>query len=185
MPLFAAIGICGMPIYSLGAARIELRGGRHFIAPSASLIGAVILDHEANIWFDVVIRADNDTIAIGAGTNVQDGSVLHVDAGIPMTLGRGVSVGHKAMLHGCTIGDGALIGMNAVVMNGCRIGRNALIGANALLPEGKEVPDGMLAVGSPAKVIRPLNEAELSMLARLPEGYIRRAQRYLRELQEA
>jgi carbonic anhydrase/acetyltransferase-like protein (isoleucine patch superfamily) len=171
-----------MPIYSLGDSRIELRGEGHFIAPSASLIGNVILDSQANIWFNVVIRADNDRIFIGAGSNIQDGSVLHVDAGIPMTLGRDVSVGHKAMLHGCTIGDGALIGMNAVVMNGCRIGRNSLIGANALLPEGKEVPDGMLAIGSPAKVVRPLTEAELKMLVRLPRGYIARAQRYLREL---
>jgi carbonic anhydrase/acetyltransferase-like protein (isoleucine patch superfamily) len=171
-----------MPIYSLGDSRIELRGGGHFIAPSASLIGNVILDNQANIWFNVVIRADNDRIFIGEGSNIQDGSVLHVDAGIPMTLGRAVSVGHKAMLHGCTIGDGALIGMNAVVMNGCRIGRNSLVGANSLLPEGKEVPDGMLAIGSPAKVVRPLTEAELDMLVRLPQGYIARAQRYLREL---
>ena len=171
-----------MPIYSLGASRVELRGERHFIAPGASVIGAVILEHEVSVWFNVVIRADDDRIVIGAGSNVQDGSVLHVDAGIPMTLGRGVSVGHKAMLHGCTIGDGALIGMNAVVMNGCRIGRNSLIGANALLPEGKEIPDGVLAMGSPARVVRPLTDAELAMLARLPQGYIARAQRYLREL---
>src|SRR3954463_4708010 len=115
MPLFAAIGTTEMPIYSLGDSRVELRGAGHYIAPTASLIGNVVLDSEANIWFNVVIRADNDRITIGPGSNIQDGSGLHVAAGIPMTLGRGVSVGHKAMLHGCSIGDGALIGMNAVV----------------------------------------------------------------------
>src|SRR5262245_49118512 len=143
-----------MPIYSLGERRVILRGSQHYIAPDASVIGSVTLENEASVWFNVVIRADNDQITIGEQTNVQDGSVLHVDPGFPMTLGRRITVGHKVMLHGCTVGDGALIGINSVILNGAKIGRSCLIGANTLIAEGKEIPDGVLVLGSPGKIVR-------------------------------
>ena len=125
-----------MPIFSLNERRVELRGAHHYIAPDASLIGSVTLENEANVWFNVVIRADNDQVTIGEQSNVQDGSVLHVDPGYPMTLGRRVTVGHKVMLHGCTIGDGTLVGINSVIMNGAKIGKGVLVGANTLIAEG-------------------------------------------------
>src|SRR6185369_10768616 len=113
-------------------------------AHNATVIGAVTLEEDVSIWFNAVLRADGDTISIGAGSNIQDGSVLHVDHGSPLTIGRGVTVGHKAVVHGCTVGDYSLIGINAVVLNGARIGKHCLIGANAFIPEGKEIPDGSL-----------------------------------------
>ena len=129
-----------MPIYSLGERKVEFRGREWFVAPTASVIGSVVLGNEANIWFDVVIRGDNELITIGERVNVQDGSVLHADPGFPLTLARGVSVGHKAMLHGCTVGEGSLIGMNSVVMNGAVIGKGSIVGSNALVAEGKTFP---------------------------------------------
>jgi len=173
-----------MPIYSLAGQRVDLRGDGHFIAPTAAVIGNVVLERDVSVWFNVVIRGDNDRIVIGEGCNIQDGSVLHVDAGFPISIGRMVSIGHMAMVHGCSIGDGSLIGMHAVIMNGCRIGRNCLIGANSLVPEGKEIPDGMLAMGTPARVVRPLKEEEVAYLVRIPESYKRRAQRYSQDLAE-
>jgi len=125
-----------MPLFALGDRRVELIGEHHFVAHDATLVGAITLYDAANIWFKVVIRAENDVVRIGAGTNVQDGSVLHVDPGYPLTLGERVSIGHKVMLHGCTVGDGSLIGINSVVLNGARIGHGTLIGANTLIAEG-------------------------------------------------
>lgn len=167
-----------MPIYSFEERHVELRGARHFIAPDATVLGSVILEEDANVWFNVVIRADNDLIHVGAGTNVQDGSVLHVDPGFPLTLGSRVSIGHKVMLHGCSVGDGTLIGINSVVLNGARIGRGSLIGANSLIAEGKEIPDGVLVLGSPGKVVRELRPEERANLLRIADGYVERAQRY-------
>ena len=126
-----------MPLFSIGERRVALVGEHHFIAPDATLVGDITLQQDVSVWFKVVIRAENDHITIGAGSNIQDGSVLHVDPGYPLTLGRMVSVGHKVMLHGCTIGDGSLVGINSVVMNGARVGAGSLIGANTLIPEGK------------------------------------------------
>ena len=171
-----------MPIYSLGERRVELRGARHYIADDATLIGAVTLDDGVNVWFGVVIRADNDVIRIGAGSNIQDGAVLHVDTGFPLTIGRMVSVGHKAMLHGCTVGDGALIGVNSVVLNGARIGAGSLIGANSLIPEGRQIPDGVLVIGSPGKIVRELKSGEKNLLLGNARDYLERAKEYRRTL---
>lgn len=167
-----------MPLYAFDTRQVELRGAHHYIAPDASVLGSVILEDNANIWFNVVIRADNDRIHIGTGTNVQDGSVLHVDPGYPLTLGARVSIGHKVMLHGCTVGDGTLVGINSVVLNGARIGRGCLIGANSLITEGKEIPDGVLVLGSPGKVVRELSADERANLLRIADGYVERARRY-------
>ena len=173
-----------MPLYALGDKRVELLGERHFIAHDATLVGAITLHAAANIWFKVVIRAENDTVRIGEGTNVQDGAVLHVDPGFPMALGERVTIGHKVMLHGCTVGDGALIGINSVVLNGAKIGRGSLIGANALIPEGKEIPEGVLVVGSPGRIVRELKPEERANILRIADGYVERAQRYKAELRE-
>jgi len=171
-----------MPLYSFDTRHVELRGAHHYIAPDATVLGSVILENDASIWFNVVIRADNDRIHVGAGTNVQDGSVLHVDPGYPLTLGSRVSIGHKVMLHGCSIGDGTLIGINSVVLNGARIGRGCLIGANSLITEGKEIPDGVLVLGSPGKVVRELSADERANLLRIADGYVERARRFKTQL---
>ena len=168
--------------YSLGERRIELRGSHHYIAPNATVIGTVILEDEVSIWFNVVIRGDDDMITVGARTNIQDAAVLHTDEGVPMTLGSSVSVGHEAMLHGCTIGDGTLIGIKAVVLNRALIGRDCLIGANALVPEGKVIPDRSLVVGSPGKVVRALTDAEVASIRGNADHYVNNARRYLRDL---
>ena len=125
-----------MPIFSLGERRVALLGEHHYIAHDATLVGSIVLHADVSIWFKVVIRAENDSVTIGAGSNVQDSSVLHVDPGYPMSLGRMVTIGHKATLHGCSIGEGSLVGINAVVLNGAKIGMGVLIGANTLVPEG-------------------------------------------------
>lgn len=143
-----------------------------YIAPSASVVGQVITGRDVSVWFNAVIRADNDVIRIGAGTNIQDGSVLHVDPGVPMNIGEHVTVGHKVMLHGCAIGDGSLIGMNAVVLNHAVIGKNCLIGANALITEGMQIPDGSLVLGSPGKVIRPVGAEALQSMQAGAKSYI-------------
>jgi len=167
-----------MPLFSIGERRVELRGEHHFIAYDASLVGSIVLENNVNVWFKVVIRADNDQVTIGEGCNVQDGSVLHVDPGYPMNLSPRVTIGHKAMLHGCTIGEGTLVGINSVVMNGARIGRSSLIGANTLIPEGKEIPEGVLVLGSPGKVVRDLKEEEKAFLLKVAQGYIDRSRLY-------
>ncbi|MBC7193515.1 gamma carbonic anhydrase family protein [Marinobacter sp.] len=156
----------------------ELEGEDHFVADNATVIGRVLLQDKASVWFSVVIRGDNDLITIGPESNVQDGAVMHTDPGIPLTLGRGVTVGHKAMLHGCTIGDFSLIGINAVILNGAKIGRHCLIGANTLIPEGMEVPDGSMVVGSPGKIKRELTDNQKKMLELSAAHYVRNAARY-------
>lgn len=153
-----------------------------WVADSAQVIGQVHLGEQASVWFGAVVRGDNDVITIGARSNVQDGSVLHVDRGRPLTLGAGVTVGHLAMLHGCTIGDGSLIGIQAIVLNGARIGRNCLVGAGAVVTEGKEFPDGSLILGAPAKVARALTTEQIEGLARSAEGYVQHAQRFRESL---
>ena len=173
-----------MPIYSLGERRVEFRGTSHYIAPDATLVGSISLDNKVSIWFGVTLRADNDQITIGEETNVQDGSVLHVDPGFPMTLGRRVTIGHKVMLHGCTIGDGTLIGINSVLLNGAKIGSGSLIGANTLISEGKQIPDGVLVLGSPGKVVRELTPAEKARLLEAAQSYVERSKVFRASLRE-
>jgi carbonic anhydrase/acetyltransferase-like protein (isoleucine patch superfamily) len=173
-----------MPIFSLGERRIEFRGDRHYIAHDATLAGSIVLENDVSIWFGVVIRADNDQVTIGEATNVQDGSVLHVDPGFPMVLGRNVTIGHKAMLHGCTVGDGTLIGINSVILNGARIGAGTLVGANSLVSEGKDIPPGVLVLGSPAKVVRDLTAEEKARVMEISHGYAKRAQVFRTSLRE-
>jgi len=169
-------------IYQLGDHQTELRGSGHFIAANATVIGSVVLEDRSSVWFNAVIRGDNELITVGPQSNVQDGAVLHTDPGIPLTMGCGVTVGHKAMLHGCDVGDYSLIGINAVVLNGARIGKYCLIGANALVPEGMEIPDGSLVLGSPATIKRTLSEDQQNHLAYAAQHYVDNAERYNREL---
>lgn len=152
-----------MPCYEIEGRRPVLKG-RCWIAPGAHVIGEVTLEEGASIWFGAVVRGDNTPITIGEGSNIQDGAILHSDPGFPLTLGDGVTVGHKAMLHGCTIGQGSLIGMGATVMNGAVIGAQSLVAANALVTEGKAFPPRSLIMGSPARVVRQLDDAALAEL---------------------
>ncbi|WP_181295967.1 gamma carbonic anhydrase family protein [Pseudomonas sp. Q2-TVG4-2] len=169
--------------YRLGDSRVETHP-QSWVAPNATLVGKIRLDAGANVWFGAVLRGDNELIHIGENSNVQDGSVMHTDMGYPLTLGTGVTVGHNAMLHGCTVGDYSLVGINAVILNGAKIGKYCIIGANTLIAEGKEIPDGSLVVGSPGKVIRELNEQQKKMLEASAAHYVHNAQRYARGLVE-
>ena len=168
-------------IYSLGDRRVQTHGDVH-VADNAVVVGSVILGHGASVWFNAVVRGDNDVITIGDGTNVQDAAVLHVDEGVPLTLGANVSVGHHATLHGCTVEDGALIGIGAVVLNHAVIGRGSLVGAGALVPERKVVPERSLVVGSPARVVRTLTEEDAAGIERIAHHYVEKARRYRTEL---
>jgi carbonic anhydrase/acetyltransferase-like protein (isoleucine patch superfamily) len=168
-----------MPLYELdGVAPQTPQAGRFWIAPDAHVIGKVRLAEDVGIWFGAVLRGDNELIDIGEGSNIQEHSVLHTDMGAPMTIGAGCTIGHRAILHGCTIGDGSLVGMGATILNHARIGRNCLIGANALVTEGKEFPDNSLIVGAPAKAIRTLDEAAIAGLRGSAEGYVRNWKRF-------
>lgn len=153
-----------------------------FVAESADVIGDVRLAENTSVWSHVTLRGDNEPITIGARSNVQESSVLHTDIGFPLTIGQDVTVGHQAMLHGCTVGDGALIGIQAVVLNGAVIGKNCLVGAGALVTEGKQFEDGMLILGSPAKAVRPLSEGELLRMHAGTALYVDRSARYKKEL---
>ncbi len=165
-------------IYDFEERSVELRGTEHFIADTATVIGSVILEHRSSIWFNAVLRGDNDVIHIGEASNIQDGSVLHVDPGFPLTVGAGVTVGHMVMLHGCMIGDNSLIGVKSVVLNNARIGNNCLIGANTLITEGKEIPDNSLVMGSPGRVVRELIADEIGRLKWAAELYVNKIRRY-------
>ena len=156
--------------------------GEYWIAPTATVLGNVIMQKNASVWFGAVVRGDNEPITIGENSNVQDNSVLHTDIGFPLTIGAGVTVGHLVMLHGWTIGDGSLIGIGAIVLNGARIGRNCLIGAGALITEGKEIPDNSMVVGSPGKVIRTLSEDQLAGIAAGAAHYVENWKRYAADL---
>lgn len=169
--------------YRLGNSRVESHP-ESWVAPNAVLVGKVKLEAGASVWFNTVLRGDNELIHIGENSNVQDGTVMHTDMGYPLSIGRGVTIGHNVMLHGCTVGDYSLIGINAVVLNGAKIGKNCLIGANALIPEGKVIPDGSLVMGSPGKVVRELTEPQIKMLEASAAHYVHNAQRYARDLQE-
>jgi carbonic anhydrase/acetyltransferase-like protein (isoleucine patch superfamily) len=169
-------------LYRLGDRIPELRGERHFIADNASVIGSVILENNVSVWFNAVLRGDNEPIHIGANSNIQDGAVLHTDPGTPLTVATNVSVGHQASLHGCTIGEGSLIGIGAVVLNHAVIGRNCLIGANSLVTEGKVIPDNSLVIGSPGKVLRILSKEEISSIQANAANYVKKLERYMLEL---
>ena len=170
-----------MTIYALGAYQPTFGDGC-WVADNATVIGRVNAGNHVSIWFNVVIRGDNDPISIGSNSNIQDGSVLHTDDGVPLTIGEHVTVGHKVMLHGCTIGDGSLIGINAVVLNHAVIGQDCIIGANTLIPEGKHIPDRSLVVGSPGRVIRTLSDEDVQRVRAGADHYVSNARRYAHEL---
>ncbi len=170
-----------MPLYALGDWAPEVVGA-YWVAPTASVIGRVRLGKDVSIWWNAVLRGDMDLISIGEGSNIQDGAILHTDAGIQLELGRHVTVGHRAMLHGCTVGDHTLIGIGATVLNRARIGRNCLIGAHALVTEGMEIPDDSLVLGAPAKVIKQVTPQQQFVLEHSAPHYVENAKRYQAEL---
>jgi len=159
-----------MTIYALDGRAPEIADDT-WVAPDANLIGQVRLETGASVWFGATLRGDNEPLLVGAGSNIQENAVLHTDMGFPLSIGAGCTIGHKAMLHGCTLGDNVLIGMGATVLNGARIGANCLIGANALITEGKEIPEGALVMGAPGRVIRQLDEEAIEGLRRSARGY--------------
>lgn len=168
-----------MAIYSLDGIAPELPGeGRYWIAQSADVIGKVRLLTNASVWFNAVLRGDNEWIEVGEGSNVQDGAVLHTDMGSPLIIGRNCTIGHKAILHGCIIKNNSLIGMGATILNNVVVGENCLIGANALIPEGKVIPDNSLVVGAPGKVLRQIDAEGAMRLTKSAEGYVRNWQRF-------
>jgi len=172
-----------MPVYALGELTPDLPpSGAYWIAPDAHVIGQVSLGVDVGVWFGAVLRGDNEPITVGAATNIQEGAMLHTDPGFPVAIGEGCTIGHHAIIHGCTIGDNSLVGMGATVLNGARIGSNCLVGANALITEGKEFPDNSLIVGSPARVIRTLDEATIAALRRSAQKYVGNWQRFARDL---
>lgn len=166
-----------MTLYALDGVEPEIADGC-WIAPGASVIGNVVLKKNASVWFGAVLRGDNEPITVGEDSNVQDGAVLHTDPGQPLTLGRGVTVGHQAMLHGCEVGDYALIGIGATILNGARIGKNCIIGAKALITEGKAIPDHSVVMGAPGKVVKPVEKAVAELLKASAEHYVENARRY-------
>ena len=166
-----------MAVYQLGDDAPQIAASA-WVADSAQVIGTVELAADASVWFNAVLRGDTEPIRIGKGSNVQDGTVIHCDHGFPVTLGENVTVGHQVVLHGCTVGDGSLIGIQAVVLNGAKIGKHCLVGAGALVTEGKEFPDGSLIVGSPAKVVRQLTPEQIAGLQRSAEHYVQNARRF-------
>ena len=166
-----------MSIYALGE-RTPSFGDGSWIAHNATVIGEVEAGRNVSVWYNVVIRGDNDPIRIGDNTNIQDGSVLHTDDGVPLTIGSNVTVGHMAMLHGCTVGDGSLIGINAVLLNNAVIGKNCIVGANTLIPEGRVIPDRSLVVGSPGRIIRTLSDEDVAHSIHNAHNYVDNARQY-------
>jgi carbonic anhydrase/acetyltransferase-like protein (isoleucine patch superfamily) len=172
-----------MPIYALDEHVPSLPAdGRFWVAPDAHVMGRVTLGEDANVWFGAVVRGDNEPIVIGARTNLQEGVTMHVDPGFPITIGPDCTIGHGAILHGCTIGEGCLVGMGATLLNGVKLGKNCLVGANALVTEGKEYPDRSLIVGAPAKAIRTLDEATAERIGKEAMNYVNRWKRYAKGL---
>ncbi len=168
-----------MPIFALDGSRPRFDDEESvWIAPDATLIGKIRIGRNVGVWFGVVIRGDNEEISIGDDSNVQEHTVMHTDMGFPLTVGEGCTIGHRAMLHGCTIGDNSLIGMGAIILNGARIGRNSLLGAGALVTEGKEFPDNSLIVGSPARAVRSLGDKAVEMLRWSAAHYVANARRF-------
>lgn len=170
-----------MAIYQLGDISPEIDASA-YITDSAKVIGRVKIDANASIWFGTVIRGDNELIHVGENSNLQESCTLHTDPGFPLSIAKNVTVGHQAMLHGCSIGEGSLIGIQAVILNGAKIGKNCLVGAGALVTEGKEFPDNSLIVGSPAKVVRTLSDEAITQMHANTQNYVKRAQEYKRQL---
>ena len=169
-------------IFSLGEDAIEITGEDYFVADNATVVGKVRLENNASVWFNAVIRGDNDLISIGENSNIQDGSVLHTDSGVPLNIGKNVTVGHKVMLHGCSIGDNSLIGINSVVLNGAKIGKNCIIGANALVTEGKEIPDNSMVMGSPGKVVKTMSEDQAKAIRFSAVHYVENAGKFREQM---
>ena len=170
-------------IYSLGKKKPVTNGENIFVAPSATGIGNVRLEPNASVWFGAILRGDNELITIGCGSNVQDGSVLHTDPGWPLTIGKNVTIGHMAMLHGCKVGDNSLIGIGTTIMNGAQIGANSIVGAHSLITEEKVFPNGVLIIGTPGQVVRDLESEEITSLANSAARYMEKAIEYLSALQ--
>jgi carbonic anhydrase/acetyltransferase-like protein (isoleucine patch superfamily) len=169
-------------IYRLGEKRVTIEG-ECYVAPGASVIGAVTLKARSSIWFNCVVRGDNDDIVIGEETNIQDGSILHTDKGLPLVVGNGVSVGHNVVLHGCRVGDNSLIGIGSVVLNRARIGSHCLVGAGSLVTEGKEFPDRSVVMGSPARVVREVTDDDIEFLLWSASSYVKRGPMFLDRLE--
>ncbi|MGO4894679.1 gamma carbonic anhydrase family protein [Flavobacterium sp. W21_SRS_FM6] len=168
-------------IYTLGKHSVTLNEPA-FVAPGSHVMGQVCLEKDSSVWFNVVIRGDCDLITVGQGSNIQDGSVLHTDHGVPLTVGKGVTVGHKVMLHGCEIGDYSLIGINSVILNGAKVGKHCVIGANTLVTENMQVPDGSVVMGSPGKIVKTISDSQKAMLEKSAEYYLANAKRFASEL---
>jgi carbonic anhydrase/acetyltransferase-like protein (isoleucine patch superfamily) len=191
-PIAIAIAMCAgkptfyensMALYQIGEYVPDVAPSA-YVTENATVIGRVRIEAKASIWFNVTIRGDNELITVGENSNVQECCVLHTDPGYPLTIGKNVTIGHQAMLHGCTVGDGALIGIQAVILNGARIGKNCLVGAGALVTEGKEFPDNTLIIGSPAKAVRTLNDEDVARMHRNTSNYVERGQRFKTELKK-
>jgi carbonic anhydrase/acetyltransferase-like protein (isoleucine patch superfamily) len=165
-------------IYSLGSRRLETIDNDYYVAPGAQIIGSVRLGREVSVWFNAVLRGDNDWIIIGDGSNVQDGSVIHTDPGLPVQVGANVTIGHMAFLHGCVIGAGSLIANGAMVLDRARIGQNCVVAAGALVPPGKDIPDGSVVMGAPGKVVRPVSDKDRELIAHAGESYRQRFRLY-------
>ena len=172
-----------MALYELDGVAPQLGNGA-WVADSAQVMGSVVLGENASVWFGTVLRGDSETITIGRNSNVQDLSVIHADPGVPATIGENVTIGHQVMLHGCTIGDNTLIGIQAVVLNNAKIGRNCIVGAGSVVTEGKEFPDNSLIIGSPAKVVRTLDEAAVANLQRIAQHYVDNGRRFAQGLKK-
>ncbi len=165
-------------IYTLGDRAPEFEGGGHFVADNATIIGSVRLKDKASVWYNAVLRGDNDWLVVGERSNIQDGSVLHTDPGIELVIGDDVTIGHKVMLHGCRIGNNSLVGIGSTVLNNARIGNNCIVGAHALITENKEFPDGSLILGAPARVVRPLSDEEIAHIGLSADIYVKNAARF-------
>ena len=172
-----------MSLYDLDGTRVSTPGaGRYWVAPTAVLIGKVILEEDVSVWFRSVLRGDNEPIKVGARSNIQEGCVLHTDPGFPLTIAEGCTIGHMVMLHGCTIGRGSLIGIGSIVLNGARIGEECLVGANTLIPEGKEIPPRSMVLGSPGKIVRQLNDEEAAKFGAAAGRYVKNWRRFAQGL---
>lgn len=169
-------------ISALGERVPVFEGGGHFVAENAIVIGSVRLKNQSSVWFNCVLRGDNDWLEIGERSNIQDGCIVHTDPGIPVTIGDGVTVGHNVMLHGCAVGDNSVIGIGSTLLNGATVGRNCIVGADSLVTENKQFPDGTLILGSPAKVVRNLSEEEIANNGRLADVYVQNSQRFNEQL---
>jgi carbonic anhydrase/acetyltransferase-like protein (isoleucine patch superfamily) len=169
-------------IYTLGDRKLETADGDWYVAPGAQVIGSVVLGRQSSVWFNCVLRADSDKIVVGDGTNIQDGSIIHVDEGYPVHLGNNVTVGHRVLLHSCSVGDGSLIGNGAMVLDRARIGRNCLIAAGTLIPPDKVIPDGSVVMGTPWKLVRAVTDKDLAMMRYAAEHYIARGKEYRESL---